>query len=1063
MSFLVLLTSCNLFDELEAVAEYGPTPVDLQPKIVLQSLPTKGIEVAAWTPNSDYIITAVGPTRSIAIWEVETGHIIDRLRMPAEPGRTGALLRLSGMEVTPDGNTAVIEGLSARYVREGEYVDPRTMRYELDLKTHTVTIAASDPEPGVDLQEIELAADALEAIFENDEEEFDTLDEAFDELPSLPDSPDGTWTLTRLPVPTELEEDEIPEGGLLLVNTVDGSERELLHSPMQKYDAATLSPTGRWLAMTNDKLDGGGDEEGGLEYSIIEIYDIQTAAFEPQVRILGDYSHIQWLSDDHFVVTETSVRHDGMRDGAPDTGPPPDAVIVNARGGEIELRIEARCYMLAVAEETFVGAGAKTCRAFPQGSYGLQKFDVETDEWVGFGPSELQENPLIDLIAVSPDGSLLAVTEATSADIDDGALVGHIIDAATGELLISRVFEELSFSDMIAFSRDGEDLFVSGNGQIFRWKFESDEWGPMAISSLDTTLLHQHGDLFAVAGEADDAIGLLDFASGKSLPSLHFGNVSSGGFFPDKPLFWAFSAEEGLRLWDTRDWSVVLTTFFFDHQGFLAVTPDGRYDSNVHPYDARFRWLVPDQPNVSLNPDAFSRDYYTPGLTERWIDCTVDDDCDSAFAPIKPLAFLNRDLPKVEIVDVVPGESASEAIVTVEISRPQGSGTDESLPWAYDPRVFRNHQLVFRQSGSANQDGDDLLEWRHSNALASEDADETGTIRLTSVVSLGTSDRPEDQVPVFTAYAFNEDRIKSETAFLDYTRPEVEPRTPRAFVIAIGIDHYQEPRLNLNFAGNDATLMAESLGQIPGHEIRTLSLRTTGTGADTALADPGADTGRVASASAFISPAIISDILAILSQPQAPEARLRLSALGIDASMLEQATPDDLVILSYAGHGWTDSRGEFYLVTSDAVWSEDEGAPDEGGLVSSVDLANWMSAIDAGTMALIIDACHSAASVENGSFKPGPLGDPGLGQLAFDNGVLILTATQADDVALEDANLNHGLLTYVLAGEGLNSEGGEADYDRDKQITLTEWLDYAVERLPAMQSDPRVGGWQRGR
>jgi hypothetical protein len=117
-----------------------------------------------------------------------------------------------------------------------------------------------------------------------------------------------------------------------------------------------------------------------------------------------------------------------------------------------------------------------------------------------------------------------------------------------------------------------------------------------------------------------------------------------------------------------------------------------------------------------------------------------------------------------------------------------------------------------------------------------------------------------------------------------------------------------------------------------------------------------------------------------------------------------------------------------------------------------------MSDIDAGTMALVIDACYSAASVANGTFKPGPLGDPGLGQLAFDKGVLILTATQADDVAVEDANLKQGLLTYVLAAEGLGEGEGNADLDRDGRIMLTEWLRYAVKRLPDLQSDPRVAG-----
>jgi hypothetical protein len=41
-------------------------------------------------------------------------------------------------------------------------------------------------------------------------------------------------------------------------------------------------------------------------------------------------------------------------------------------------------------------------------------------------------------------------------------------------------------------------------------------------------------------------------------------------------------------------------------------------------------------------------------------------------------------------------------------------------------------------------------------------------------------------------------------------------------------------------------------------------------------------------------------------------------------------------------------------------------------------------------MAIIIDACHSAASFEGEGFKPGPMGSRGLGQLAYDKRIRIL-------------------------------------------------------------------------
>jgi hypothetical protein len=88
--------------------------------------------------------------------------------------------------------------------------------------------------------------------------------------------------------------------------------------------------------------------------------------------------------------------------------------------------------------------------------------------------------------------------------------------------------------------------------------------------------------------------------------------------------------------------------------------------------------------------------------------------------------------------------------------------------------------------------------------------------------------------------------------------------------------------------------------------------------------------------------------------------------------------------------------------------------------------------------------------IDAGEFKPGPMGDPGLGQLAFDKGIRILAATQGDDMAIEDASKGHGLLTYALAQEGLTDTGGKADLDSNGAILLDEWLGYGVKHMTSL-------------
>ena len=47
---------------------------------------------------------------------------------------------------------------------------------------------------------------------------------------------------------------------------------------------------------------------------------------------------------------------------------------------------------------------------------------------------------------------------------------------------------------------------------------------------------------------------------------------------------------------------------------------------------------------------------------------------------------------------------------------------------------------------------------------------------------------------------------------------------------------------------------------------------------------------------------------------------------------------------------------------------------------------------------MVLDSCHSGAAPGQG-FRPGPLGDRGFGQLAYDKGLRIFAATQPDTVA----------------------------------------------------------------
>ncbi|HEX8117094.1 MAG TPA: caspase family protein, partial [Pyrinomonadaceae bacterium] len=300
----------------------------------------------------------------------------------------------------------------------------------------------------------------------------------------------------------------------------------------------------------------------------------------------------------------------------------------------------------------------------------------------------------------------------------------------------------------------------------------------------------------------------------------------------------------------------------------------------------------------------------------------------------------------------------------------------------------------------------------------------------------------------FTAYAFNEDRVKSPTARLTFEPPAPPAAAKgRAYVVSVGVNAYENEEWDLRFAANDARRLQESLAarlSVGGEYEEVVSVPL--------ISDYASEGGRK------VSPRVLKEtaatkrnfraVLDLLAGRKVDEEVLKEIP---NASRLRRATPEDLVIVSFSSHGYADERGRFFLLASDTGKA---GALGDAlrRAISSDELGAWLRDVDAGELVLVVDACHSAASVQGEGFKPGPMGSRGLGQLSYDKGMRILTSTQADDVALESALVEQGLLTYALTRDGL--EAGRADFrPRDTRITIAEWLAYGVERVPALHAE----------
>jgi WD40 repeat protein len=448
---------------------------------------------------------------------------------------------------------------------------------------------------------------------------------------------------------------------------------------------------------------------------------------------------------------------------------------------------------------------------------------------------------------------------------------------------------------------------------------------------------------------------------------------------------------------------------------WLVVTPDGHYDSNSPGDLPGASWVLASDPLTPLPVESFMKEYYEPGLLTK----VVRGD---PLNPVKVLEKINRVQPEVRIVKLQPESDSGQVTAIVEVRegrREVGVGKDRK--WVrtekvQDLRLFRDGQLVAynpKVSGAIPlPNGVQQLELPH--------------------IKLPTDGRKSVE---FSAYAFNEDWVKSLTDRQRYDVPRGLPRRkPRAYLISLGMNAYQDSALNLNYAGSDASEMQRLVGDAlerGDHYGKPVRI---------ALISQPNDAVRVTKARVKA----VFDLLAGHPVPAELVATLPNSA------ELQAANPEDLLLISYAGHGMAGDRGQFYLFPYDTGASDGKVVP--SALISSDDLSEWLEDVDAGDMTFIIDACQSAASVQGEGFKPGPMGSRGLGQLAYDKGMRILAASQTQEAALESPKLRHGILSYALLIEGL--EDGLANYEpKDDQVTLEKWLRWGVLRVPRLYEE----------
>lgn len=341
-------------------------------------------------------------------------------------------------------------------------------------------------------------------------------------------------------------------------------------------------------------------------------------------------------------------------------------------------------------------------------------------------------------------------------------------------------------------------------------------------------------------------------------------------------------------------------------------------------------------------------------------------------------------------------------------------------PWAVQTKALRKI-MVEPSLPKVTIDRNAMMSQEHRNGikvLANVSVTVPSSVKVRvhhndKVVALYALDIDSGSVPIATELApvggKNHVRVSVETgggAVLSdtiTTYHEVKRSTvPKLWIVAVGIDTYLNPTLNLQCAVNDAKSVFNTVGSDDNRAYR--DQKTT-----------------------------------LITNASATFDEIKES---ID-KVVGEASPQDAFIFYYAGHGAVVPQGndkQFCFVLHDVVNATDASSLREHGITSDT-LRSWLRRIPCLRQVVVIDACYSGevattpTEIDNARF---------IASMQRSTGATIIAGVPPNAKAKEELSLKHGLFTHTVL-QGLS--GGARD--ADGEVTVLGLLNYLTKAVPA--------------
>lgn len=525
---------------------------------------------------------------------------------------------------------------------------------------------------------------------------------------------------------------------------------------------------------------------------------------------------------------------------------------------------------------------------------------------------------------------------------------------------VKELIGHTGFVTQIRWDAHNELISTGSDGMVIRWDVGTElireKW---RFEDSQYDMLYLGKDKMITAG-ADRVIRLIDRTSGQVLRELHGHQaaITSLSVNEEEGLLVSADVDEVIKVWKMDTWEE-----FFEHvqvgeSDWMVRTTDGHFYAtdraikNVH--------FVKGLQAYQL--DQFFDEFYTPGLLPKLWEGEKKKE-----GTIQGL--LDKSPPPEVMFGSLADQSDEQATIYLRVVDTGGG--------IKDVQIFQNGKRL-------DPTAIDLQERKKEGT--------TSTYSFTAPLVSGHN--------VFTAIATSKGNLASKRATTELFSDASTPGST-CHVLAIGINAYKNPNLNLNYARDDAESFVQSIKDVGSSLYADVKVRRQ-----------------------YDRDATKADILIALDQ------------------IAKEVELNDVFILYYAGHG-SVIDDNFYFIPTEATRLY-EGNALEKQAINALDLQEKLKKIRALKQVIIMDACQSGQSVELLAER-GALEEKAISQLSRSAGIHVMAAAGSEQFATEFVKIGHGLFTYLL----LEALSGKADgAPKDGKITIFEIKSFLDDQVP---------------